>query len=318
MASYLFASGGLRNFVVLPSIVVDRHMKNCDGDALKVLLYLIRHEDVSITDTEIANACGITEEKFSEALEYWIKCGVLRKNGSALYLASAQPNTSAMPTYSGESIAMRATQDRTLAELFVRIESLMGKPLSPAEINTIYNLYDTIGLPASVVALLMEYCQEIGKRGTQYLYVTGAAWADEGIFTAEQANQKIEDLRRARAVEGRVSAALQLGRALSSKEKGFISTWTETMGFGVDEIVYAFEQTVDHTGKLSFAYMNKILTSGYEAGCRTLEELQNQTKPEKADFKPMRKPRKLKNNEDITLQGDDPFVPFWEVRGEEE
>lgn len=317
MASYLFASGGLKNFVVIPAAVVDRHLNACDGDALKVLLYLLRHEDVSVTDSELCTACGVTEKALGQAMDYWIKTGVLRKNGATLVLASAQPASSSMPVFSGESIALRATQDRMLSELFIQAERIRNKTLSPSEINTLYNLYDTIGLPAPVIALLLEYCQEAGKTGTQYMYVTGAAWAEEGITTAAAANEKIEALRRARALEGRVKAALDINRALSTKERGFLTIWTESLGFGVDEIVYAFEQTVDNTGKLSFAYMNKVLQNGYDAGCRTVEDLKNQTPPAAAS-KPKRGGRKLKNNSEITIQKEDLFVPFWVVEGEEE
>ncbi len=316
MASYLFASGGLKNFVVIPAAVVDRHLSACDGEALKVLLYLLRHEDVSVTDAELGTACGLSQDKVIEAMEYWIKTGVLRKNGATLMLASSQPSSSAMPVFSGESIALRATQDRTLAELFTQAERIRNKTLSPAEINTLYNLYDTIGLSAAVIALLLEYCQEAGKTGTQYMYVTGAAWAEEGITTAEAANDKIEALRRARALEGRVKSALGIDRALSTKERNFLSTWTDSLDFGVEEIVYAFEQSVDNTGKLSFAYMNKVLQNSYEAGCHTVEDMKNQTPP--AAPKPKKSGRKLKNNSEITIQKEDLFVPFWVVEGEEE
>lgn len=317
MASYVFASGGMKNFVVIPAAVVDRHLSACDGDALKVLLYLLRHEDVSVTDAELCTACHISEQALAKAMEYWIKTGVLRKNGATLYLASSQPTTSAMPVFSGESIAMRATQDRMLAELFTQAERIRNKTLSPSEINTIYNLYDTIGLPASVIALLLEYCQEAGKTGTQYMYVTGAAWCEEGITTAEAANEKIESLRRARALEGRVKSALGIDRALSTKERNFLSTWTESLGYGVEEIVYAFEQAVDNTGKLSFSYMNKVLQNCYESGCRTVDDMRNQTPPASAP-KQKKSSRKLKNNTDITIQKEDLFVPFWVVEGEEE
>ncbi len=317
MASYLFASGGLKNFVVIPAAVVDRHLTACDGDALKVLLYLLRHEDVSVTDAELAAACNLSPEKVTESMEYWLKTGVLRKNGATLMLASAQPSSSAMPVFSGDAIALRTTQDRTLSELFTQAERIRSKTLSPSEINTIYNLYDTIGLPASVVALLLEYCQEAGKTGTQYMYVTGAAWADEGITTAEAANDKIEALRRARAVEGRVKSALGIDRALSTKERNFLTTWTDSLGYGVEEIVYAFEQSVDNTGKLSFAYMNKVLQNSYESGCRTVEDMRDQTPPPSSP-KPKKSGRKLKNNSEITIQKEDLFVPFWVVEGEEE
>lgn len=317
MASYLFASGGLKNFVVIPAAVVDRHLAACEGDALKVLLYLLRHEDVSVTDAELGVACNLSQQAVSEAIAYWIKNGVLRKNGATLLLASSQSSSSAMPVYSGESIALRASQDRTLAELFCQAERIRNKALSPAEINTIYNLYDTIGLSASVIALLLEYCQEAGKTGTQYMYVTGAAWAEEGITTAQTANEKIEALRRARAVEGRVKAALGIDRALSTKERNFLSAWTDSLGYGVEEIVYAFEQTVDNTGKLSFAYMNKILQNSYEAGCRSVADMKDQAAPLTVP-KPKKGGRKLKNNSEITIQKEDLFVPFWVVEGEEE
>ncbi len=317
MASYLFASGGLKNFVVIPAAVVDRHLSACDGEALKVLLYLLRHEDVSVTDAEIATACGLSQDRVTGALEYWLKTGVLRKNGATLMLASFQPSSSAMPVFSGDAIALRATQDRMLSELFAQAERIHSKTLSTAEMNALYVLYDVIGLPASVIALLLEYCQEAGKTGTQYMYVTGAAWAEEGIVTAEAANDKIEFLRRARDLEGRVKSALGIDRALSTKERNFLSTWTDSLGFGVEEIRYAFEQSVDNTGKLSFAYMNKVLQNSYDAGCRTVEDMKNQIPPPAAS-KPKKNTRKLKNNSEITIQKEDLFVPFWVVEGEEE
>ena len=38
----------------------------------------------------------------------------------------------------------------------------------------------------------------------------------------------------------------------------------------MDLIFYAYEKTVDNTGKLSFSYMNKILTSWKDKGITTL------------------------------------------------
>jgi hypothetical protein len=63
--------------------------------------------------------------------------------------------------------------------------------------------------------------------------------------------------------------------------------------------------------------MNKVLQNCYEGGCRTVEDMRNQTPPAKTS-KPKKSGRKLKNNTDITIQKEDLFVPFWVVEGEEE
>lgn len=307
MPQFLFRSDSRKNFIAVPASVVDRHLASCSGDDLKVLLFLLRKEDVSFDETEIARQTGVAPEAVAGCVDFWLRAGVLHRLGGALSL-SGDTASGSMPVFSAASIAARSTQDKALAELFSQAERIRRKALSPAEINALYTLYDHIGLPASVIAELLEYCEEAGKKGSQYLYTTGAAWAQEGVDTADAAAEKIAALKRAKDLEGRVVSALGLGRVLSGKERAFLQTWSQSFGYGLEEIVYAFETTVDNTGKVSFSYMNKILQSSFESGCRSAQEMREATR--KA---PLKKPSRPKKNNSQTPSSEGMFQPFWEV-----
>ena len=66
MSSYMFAGGGLKNFVVLPASVVDRHLRNCNEAQLKTLLYLLRNEDKPLSGEEICADLAITPAELED------------------------------------------------------------------------------------------------------------------------------------------------------------------------------------------------------------------------------------------------------------
>ena len=55
------------------------------------------------------------------------------------------------------------------------------------------------------------------------------------------------------------------------------------MGFGVEMISLAYERCVDQTNKLSFPYINKILTSWQSSGIFSAEAAEKEQKPQKQD-----------------------------------
>ena len=51
-------------------------------------------------------------------------------------------------------------------------------------------------------------------------------------------------------------------------EKKYISAWTEELNISPELVSLAYDKTVENTGKLSFAYMNKILVSWHGEGIK--------------------------------------------------
>ena len=69
---------------------------------------------------------------------------------------------------------------------------------------------------------------------------------------------------------------------MNPREREYIATWFDTYQFDLSLIEYAYEITVERTGKLAFGYLNKILASWHQNGIRTIEEAKQESKPSSA------------------------------------
>jgi DnaD/phage-associated family protein len=64
----------------------------------------------------------------------------------------------------------------------------------------------------------------------------------------------------------------------------FLHKWSGVFGYAMNMIYLAYEEMANHTDKISFAYMNKVLENWHEAGVRTPEDVER-LKQEKAAAK---------------------------------
>ena len=151
----------------------------------------------------------------------------------------------------------------------------MGKTLSPAMSGLLLTITDDYGLPVEVTVMLLHYAQEVGKTGTSYIDSVARDWAESGVFTLEAAEAKLQDLSRRRLAWGKVSAAAGLPkRAPSKKEEELASRWVYEWGFSQEMLSAAYESCVDHTGKFSAGYMDKVLAGWQGRGLRNVQDLE--------------------------------------------
>jgi DNA replication protein DnaD len=135
-------------------------------------------------------------------------------------------------------------------------------------------MYDWLGLPVEVILKLLEYCVGIGKKSMAYIEKVAVTWHKDGITTLEaaQAYLALETQRRSFAFKAKQIFGID-SRNLTSKEEGLVSKW-QAMGVSEALLQFAFDYTVDNTGKLAFAYMDKVLCAWVEAGAFTPQQAQ--------------------------------------------
>ena len=138
---------------------------------------------------------------------------MLQKNANTLSLFVPKGAQDGLPRYAGETVLLRAQNDKDLSTLLAQAEQILNKVLTPADISTLFGMYDWLGLPVSVIAILLDYCHSTGNDSMRYMEKTAINWSDEGVRTAELAAQKVEALERARTLHARVAGALGIGRA---------------------------------------------------------------------------------------------------------
>lgn len=176
-------------------------------------------------------------------------------------------------------LAVRLEESEGLRFLMQEAENVLGKTLSPAMTTLLLTITDDYGLPPEVSVMLLHYAQEVGKTGTAYLDSVARDWAESGVFSLEAADAKLQDLSQRRLAWNKVAGAAGLPkRSPSKKEEDAACRWVYEWGFSREMLSAAYESCVDHTGKFSAAYMNKVLEGWQSRNIKNIEQLKDQEK----------------------------------------
>ncbi|MGN0402983.1 MAG: DnaD domain protein [Acetatifactor sp.] len=164
------------------------------------------------------------------------------------------------PVYSAERLRAFKEQQNTAQLLFIA-ESYIGRPLTPSEMKSILYFTDVLHFSDDMIDYLLQYCVDKGKKDFKYIEKVAVNWAEEGITTPKQAQQ------RACLYDKNVYTIMkELGKnsTPTSKEAAYIFRWTKEYGFDNDIIIEACERTVMATDKNRFEYADRILGSWHD------------------------------------------------------
>ncbi len=303
--------GILQGVFAVPNCVVDQHIKLAGAAQLKVLLFLLRHSGEKINLDKIAQHLGYSAADVKDAINYWQEVGVLAQISQSNPVGTADNKTQAagqddvkegkphskpadgtkppqadVPVVREGNITRITTSYRfTQKEAFSRMEKnedlrfiidqcrqLLGRELQGSDVVAIVSIHDWAGLPPDVILMAVEYCASRGETSMRSIERQCTMWLDIGIKTHEQADDYIKRQAERHSREALVQGAFGItGRKLSTKEKEAVARWFDDYGFDIALIRLAFDKTVDNTGKLSFAYLDKILANWHSKGIKTIE-----------------------------------------------
>ncbi len=267
------------------------------GDGLAALLYLHICLWGGFSLTEAARELRCSETEVSAAASRLREMGLLK---AEKHLESYE-----MPEYSAAEIVRRSNTDELFEGLVGSVQDSLGKLLSVAELNSLFGIYDHLGIPAEVIMLLVTHCIESyrerhgeGRMPTmRYIEKEAWFWAGQEILSLDAAEEHIRYEKERKSLLFRTAELLQIrGRDLSPTEKRYIESWLD-MGFKPEALAVAYDRTVIGTGKLAWRYMDKIVRSWHEKGLHSLEELST------GDPRQSKKPRDVPTpqNEDNEL-----------------
>lgn len=194
------------------------------------------------------------------------------------------------PSYKASEISRRLQENPKMAQMYKLVGQILGKTLSSADTELLYSFHDYYGLSVEVILVLIEYYAGKGKCSMKYIEKEAGKWVSAGIDSVDKAKAYIAKREEFLSFTARVRTALGISdRRLTTRELGYILAWQSEMNMPIEMIQAAYERTVNQTGKLSFAYMNKILESWAKENIRTTKDIGKNTQAQKA--KPGKKPR---------------------------
>ncbi len=279
--AYSINLSSLGSIFAVPAQVRDK-IKLASASQLKTLLWIFSHTSEPIDPQKISSEIGYREPDVLDALTVLCSWDVLVTDGTAIkampapeVLNSAPEAPKELPelapvkpTY--EQVAARCKESPEIANMFTDIQQLLGRTIGYDSECILIMMHDQYGLPVEVIYMLIDYCRSIGKGNFAYIAKVGKTWGEKEIDTIEKADEQIKMLNSCMSLwkEFAVMAGIQNPRPTSS-QAAYLKTWSIDMKFSLDMIYLAYEEMLDHSSKISFAYMNKVLANWYQKGLKT-------------------------------------------------
>lgn len=181
--------------------------------------------------------------------------------------------------YTAQDLQQARSGDTAFAGLCKYYETTLGRILRRAELEILYSVYDSLGLPAEVLMLLINSCSARGRLTARELEKQAYKWSADGVRTYAQAEKYLDELATRNSKQSEIMRLFGIyDRKLSESEQKLITKWI-TYGYDKDLIAFAYDKTVLRTGALKWAYLDTILESWREAGYKNRAEVEKNDMP---------------------------------------
>ncbi|MBR4102181.1 MAG: DnaD domain protein [Oscillospiraceae bacterium] len=283
------------NVFAVPSAVVDHFLRIASDTQIKVLLYVLKNQNVS--GAKIAEFLRITEEETDDAIQFWVQANILQMQDSKSEVqcfAFAPPQTTETPakteTKPEKSKVQRGSKEikldpseiahtletsQELKDLFLCVESLFGRMLNHMEQRSLIWIHNYLGMRSEVLLTLLGYCVSIDKVSMSYAESIAISWTELEILTLEQAESEIRRLTTEHSYLSEIRRMFEMQHSPTSQQKKYIESWRQK-GYSMELIRYAYELTIESIEKLNFKYINTILEKWETQGITSAEQAQKQ------------------------------------------
>ena len=174
---------------------------------------------------------------------------------------------------------------RDLSGAIDEAQKLLGKTFNTTELKTFAELVEQLQIEPAYVLTLISWCKRRGKGTLYYVRGTAVSLVSEGVETLAQLEEYISRREAAESEIGQLRKMFGIGeRALTKTEEKRFTQWLIEEKHPVEVIGIAYDITVEATGKVSLAYIDKILSKWKAAGCAgSVEAVENFIEREKAE-----------------------------------
>lgn len=219
------------------------------------------------------------------------------------------------PDYSTQDITQALQGGGSFALLAPAVEKALGKLLSPADLKSLYFIYDYLALPAEVILLLVRFCIEEaeakhpGRKPTlPQIKREAAKWQKAGATDLDRADEYLHRRQRLSSRGMEILALLGRGdRKPVPREEAYLDAWSQ-MGFPDEVLTLAYERTLFHVGEFRWSYMNGILNSWQKQGLYTAKAIQDAEGQRQPKFNRPPQPAAPQNSANISADDIDRMI----------
>lgn len=267
----------MKHYIINLQGISDR---DCFADAskeeLRVLVALISKKGGFEDADTLAALSRTSRARAISSLAFWQDSGIILESDAPEKKDSSiteEYESCEEPEKSATEIA-RSIKDKGLSSLLSEIARLMDRPmLSTSETKRIVTVYTDYALNEEYIITLAAFLKEKDKLTVTKLVSDAERLAKKGLDCVEELEIYLAKRSKLSDAEWRYKKLIGIyDRALSPLESEMAEKWYCVFGYTDEIIGHAFSLTTSRKNKLEIHYMDAILTSWHESGCKTLEE----------------------------------------------
>lgn len=244
---------------------------------------------------------GCTQEEACRGLE--LSPEEARRAGELLLVYGLAAHKTLPPakgevSYLPEELEHARAADPTFGGICSFFEANSGRILNRRELETLLSVHETLRLPPDVMILLVGECVKRGRLTAREVERLAYHWYDLGLTDYEKAAGYLAQMKERSSRGAKVLALLGIkDRQPGESEQKYIDKW-DKMGISDELLRAACDRTLLGAHRLSWPYMDKILTSWHEKGIRTPQQAEG----EKRGDRPQEEKQKAESLEAAILR----------------
>ncbi|MCC8073730.1 MAG: DnaD domain protein [Clostridiales bacterium] len=287
----------------VPVALVDNYLKIASEYQIKALLFILRNGGMA-SSAQIAKFLGQTVGDIDDLLEFWVEEGIISANGDTSVLTPANDNTDNLkekeegskeklkevkakdeklspPNLSPADIVAILRDDPGLRFLLSEAQIVLGRTISHAEQEMLINIVNYYGLKTEIVLMILEFYRaekEKGKSiGISYIISMAKNWAEEGVDTITDAEEKLQSIAKSDRLWSEVVAITGIRhRRPTQKQREMVLQWFDD--FDISMITLASDIMKENTSEPKLSYVNSILKKWKKNGITTPEMVKQEQK----------------------------------------
>ena len=291
MSTFMLKNTNL-NFTPVSNVFIEKYMPNARGEFVKVYLLMLKHSiagEPGISAPILASSLNLLESDIMNALNYWSDLGVIKltsvdpmNNFSIEFLDLSEDNF----TPNKEVNLLDALENKGINDMLKDIEKILGRTLSPKEMEMYLGWQKEFSFPSELILLLVEYCASKGKSDYRYIEKVALTWHDMNITTMAQAQNYIKQTEDKWVKIREILSYLGIkNNDLMKPQEEMIDKWLTTYNFDLDVIKKACNICADRLNRADFKYIDGILTNWFNNNIKTLDDIAIKDKQFKKNYK---------------------------------
>ena len=163
----------------------------------------------------------------------------------------------------------------TNSSMLKDISKLLGRTLSPSEVETYIGWKKDFNFSSELTLLLIEFCSSKGKTNFRYIEKVAMAWNEMKIKTVDDAQNYIRKTEDKWVTYREILKFLGIRNTdIMKPQEDMLEKWTSTYNYSLDIIKKACDICFQRLNRADFKYIDGILSSWNKDNLRTLQDIE--------------------------------------------